>query len=202
MIKTMFWDLGGVVLTNAWDREQRISVLRDFGITDKKSLDEFGDRHREVAAVFETGKCSLDEYLAMTLFGMQIDVKEFRDRMMEQSHAWSALPVLQEIASSGRYFMSTLNNESRELNEHRIRRFELQNYFSLFCSSCYLNLTKPQKEIYETALQITQTDADECVFIDDRAQNVEAARLVGMKAIHYETPEQLREDLQRIGVVA
>ena len=130
-ITTIFWDLGGVVLTNAWDRDQRVQVLSEFNITTSEELNEFGDRHREVAAPFESGKFSLQEYLNLTLFGMpQIFTHDqFKEKMFEQSKPLPGLEVLKEVAGSGKYFLASLNNESKELNEHRIKHFELPNFF-------------------------------------------------------------------------
>ena len=201
-ITSIFWDLGGVVLTNAWDREQRVRVLNEFNIRTGEELNEFGDRHREVAALFESGKFSLQEYLNMTLFGMpQIFTHDqFKEKMFEQSKSLPGMEVLKQVAESGKYFLASLNNESKELNEHRIRHFDLPNYFGAFFSSCYLNIMKPNPEIYRAALNISHRKAEECVFIDDRSQNVEAARHCGMHAIHYKDPDQLRVELDKLNI--
>lgn len=201
-ISAIFWDLGGVVLTNAWDREQRVRVLNEFKITSAEELNEFGDRHREVAASFESGKFSLRQYLDLTLFGMPqvFSHDQFKEKMFEQSKPLAGLEVLKAVAKNGKYFLASLNNESRELNEYRIRHFELYNYFGAFFSSCYLNIMKPNPEIYQAALNISHRKAEECIFIDDRPQNVEAARQCGMYAIHYVDPDQLRNELAKLGI--
>ena len=64
MIRTLFWDIGGVLLTNAWDRTQRDAAMAKF------QLDpiEFQDRHEMVVSSFERGKISLDDYLDRTVF--------------------------------------------------------------------------------------------------------------------------------------
>jgi putative hydrolase of the HAD superfamily len=63
-IRALFWDVGGVLLTNAWDREQRERALAQFNL-DKE---EFHDRHAMVVSSLERGKISLDEYLLRTIF--------------------------------------------------------------------------------------------------------------------------------------
>ena len=201
-VTTIFWDLGGVVLTNAWDRDQRVKVLSEFGITSKADLDEFGDRHREVASLFEIGQCTLDQYLDMTLFGIERNFTrdQFKEKMFEQSQSLEGLEALKAAAATNKYFLATLNNESRELNEHRFQKFGLTRYFRAFFSSCYLKMMKPNPDIYQTALHLTQRNPDECVFIDDRAQNAEAARRVGLHAIEYKNPAQLRVELKKLEV--
>lgn len=201
-ITTLLWDLGGVVLTNAWDREQRIKVLHEFGITSKDELDEFGDRHREVAPLWEIGKCTIDDYLFMTLFGFSQAVSKdaFREKMFAQSEALSGIEVLKQVKASGKYFLITLNNESKELNEYRIDRFGLREYFSAFFSSCYLNMMKPNPKMYQTALHITQRSPEECLFIDDRQQNVESAKRLGLHAVHYTDNASLLRELRSCGI--
>jgi putative hydrolase of the HAD superfamily len=201
-ITTIFWDIGGVVLTNGWDREQRVKVLNEFGITSKAELDEFGDRHREVAGEFETGKYTIDEYLSMTLSGLslKINFEDFKKKMLEQSQILPGFEVLKEIASFGNYFLSALNNESSELNNYRIQKFELKKYFKVFFSSCYVRLMKPNPEIYKLALNITQKIPSECIFIDDRLQNIESAWRCGINAIQYNNPHQLRNELKKLEV--
>ncbi len=201
-ISTILWDLGGVVLSNAWDREQRVKVLREFGITSKADLDEFGDRHREAAPLWEIGKCTMEDYLFMTLFGFShsISKEDFREKMFEQSEPLDGLDVLKQVHATDKYFLVTLNNESRELNEYRIQHFKLATYFSAFFSSCYLNMMKPNPKIYATALQILQRAPEQCLFIDDRQQNVESAKRFGLHAIHYTDNESLVRELRSKGI--
>jgi FMN phosphatase YigB (HAD superfamily) len=59
---------------------------------------------------------------------------------------------------------------------------------------------KPGADIYRLALHITQREPGECLFIDDRSLNLECARELGMRTIHFQNSNQLREDLLRSGV--
>ena len=63
-ISALFWDVGGVLLSNAWDRKQRETALSRFNL----DVTEFQDRHEMVVSSFERGKITLDEYLDRTLF--------------------------------------------------------------------------------------------------------------------------------------
>lgn len=118
--------------------------------------------------------------------------------MLAQSQPYQeTLAIVGRLARSAKYLLATLNNESLELNVYRIRRFSLRNYFTLFCSSCFLGVKKPDDAIYRLALQITQRAAEEALLIDDRPLNLEWARNHGMQTIHYRAPAQLREELER-----
>ena len=51
---------------------------------------------------------------------------------------------------------------------------------------------------YEHILNKYGLEPEECVFIDDRPENVEGAKLVGMSGIRFETFEQANGELQRL----
>lgn len=198
-IRALFWDVGGVLLTNAWDHTERAAALEHFQLDEK----EFHDRHEMVVSSFERGKITLDEYLDRTVFyrprSFTLDV--FREYMFGLSKPFpQVLDVAHALADSGRYFMGTINNESRELNYYRIEHFGLRNFFRLFVSSCFVGLRKPERDIYRLALEITQIPAEQCCFIDDRALNLECAAKLGMKTIEMRHVDQLREDLGKLGI--
>jgi putative hydrolase of the HAD superfamily len=73
----------------------------------------------------------------------------------------------------------------------------LRDCFDVFFSSCFLGARKPDEKIYRIALELTQRSPEECLFVDDRALNVESARRVGMQAIQYRNVPELREQLRR-----
>lgn len=198
----IFWDLGGVLLSNGWDREQRASAVEHFAL----DADEFEDRHREMAAGLETGRCTLDDYLRATVFHAPrpFTAARFREFMLAQSDAFpGSLEVVDALAAGGRYLLATLNNESRELNEYRIARFGLRRRFTAFFSSSFLGWMKPDARIFRAALEISQRAPGETVFVDDRAQNLEPARALGMRTLRFrgeEGPEALRAGLAALGV--
>jgi putative hydrolase of the HAD superfamily len=198
-ISAIFWDVGGVLLSNAWDRTQRERTLAHFGLDEA----EFHDRHEMLVSSFERGKISLDEYLDRTVFYREraFTRQSFRDSMFSLSQPdTDTLKLTRELANSGKYLMSTINNESTELNLYRIRTFGLREIFRLFVSSCFVGLRKPEEGIYRLALQLTQKAPEECCFVDDRALNLESAARLGMRVIRKEGAEQLRTELGKIGV--
>jgi putative hydrolase of the HAD superfamily len=81
-----------------------------------------------------------------------------------------------------------------------MEKFGLRQIFSLFISSCFVGLRKPERDIYRLALETTQIPAAECCFIDDRALNLECAAKLGMHTIEMQKVEQLRENLAKLGV--
>jgi putative hydrolase of the HAD superfamily len=198
-IRAIFWDVGGVLLSNAWDHTQRAAALEHFHLDEE----EFHDRHEMVVSSFERGKITLDEYLERTIFyrSRPFTPDAFRDYMYSLSQPFpDVLEFAQELTDSGKYFMGTINNESRELNDYRIEKYGLRNIFRLFVSSCFVGFRKPERDIYRLALETTQIRAEQCCFIDDRALNLECAVKLGMQTIQMQQLEQLRGDLAKFGV--
>ncbi len=198
-ITAMFWDIGGVILTNGWGADARRRSAELFHL----DWEEFQDRHDLSFPAFDTGHISLDEYLNRTLFyrPRAFTREEFVAFMFAQSKEYpESRAVLDEVARSGKYFLGSINNEPLELNEYRIKVFQLRRDFQVFFSSCYLHTRKPEETIFRIALEVTQRPAGECVFIDDRPLNLENPRKLGMKTIHYQNAEQLRAELKNCGV--
>jgi putative hydrolase of the HAD superfamily len=198
-IRAIFWDVGGVLLSNAWDRTERTAALEHFRLDEE----EFHSRHEMVVSSFERGKISLDEYLERTVFyrNRPFTRDEFRDYMFSLSQPMpEVLDFARSLANSGKYLMGTINNESRELNVYRIEKFGLREMFRLFVSSCFVGLRKPESGIYHMAIEITQINPQECCFIDDRALNLECAAKLGMHTIQMQTLVQLRTELEKLGV--
>ena len=198
-ITALFWDVGGVLLSNAWDHEERQNTLKQFDLDDV----EFESRHEMLVSSFERGKISLQDYLERTVFyrPRPFTAEAFTQHMFSLSQPNpETLQLGKELSRSCKYLMSTINNESKELNLYRIQTFGLREIFSLFVSSCFVGLRKPEEGIYRLALEITQRPPEECCFIDDRPLNLDSASRLGMHVIQMKTAEQLRSDLQKLGV--
>jgi putative hydrolase of the HAD superfamily len=198
-IRAIFWDVGGVLLSNAWDHNERRQAFDHFHLDEEG----FKDRHEMLVSSFECGKITLDEYLDGTIFyrPRPFTRDSFREFMFSLSKPIpEVLDFARRLADSGKYFLSTINNESRELNDYRLEKFGLRKIFRLFVSSCFVGLRKPELGIYRLALEVTQIPAPECCFIDDRAPNLESPKQLGMNTIQMQTLDQLRGDLGKLGV--
>jgi putative hydrolase of the HAD superfamily len=199
-ITTLFFDIGGVCLSNGWDREQRRVVTDKYGF----DYDAFDRRHRQVVDSLERGQITLHEYLQWTIFyePRPFTIDDITAEIMQLSQPFlETLSIVRAVRKTGQYLLATINNESRELHEYRIQHFGLCDLFTAFFTSCYLGLLKPQPEHYRRALQITQRSADECLYIDDRPMNAEVAAILGMHSIQFTDAAQLEAALRSAGVV-
>ena len=202
-INQVLFDIGGVLGSNGWDREQRAVAVEKFAL----DSEDFQYRHEETVGAFESGQISLDEYLDVTVFWQPraFSRDDFKRFMFSLSTPWAdSLDVVRRLRQRTRgrptrVRMATLNNESRELNEYRIRYFGLCELFDVFFSSCWLGVRKPTRQIYERVLGMTQADPASSVFVDDREQNLAPARALGMQTIHFTSADQLSRSLAGLG---
>jgi len=133
-VKVLFWDNGGVILTNGWDRGSRRNAVETFNL----DWADFEDRHELMLNAFECGQASLDEYLQRTVFYREraFTPDDFKKFMLSQSQPFpESLDFLGKLTATGRYFSAALNNESLEINDYRIRTFKLHDYFEVFFSN-------------------------------------------------------------------
>jgi putative hydrolase of the HAD superfamily len=200
IVELVLFDVGGVLGSNGWDREQRDAAVARFGL----DAADFQYRHEETVGALEAGQISLDEYLDVTVFceGRSFSKDEFRRFMFEQSVPWpDSIAVARDLADNAVVRMATLNNESAELNEYRIEHFGLADIFPTFFTSCWLGTRKPTRKIYAQVLGMTQAEPARTLFVDDRVQNLRPAEALGMLTIHFVGAEQLRNELRGQGLL-
>jgi len=196
-ITTLFWDLGGVVLTNGWGHDSRRRAVEKFGL----DAADFEERHHAVFPAWEAGEGTIDRYLERTVFYQprSFSRADFMAFMYEQSQALTGgLELLRALSTAYRCVM--LSNDPREITEYRIQRFNLAPLFSVFCSSSFVGLRKPDPRIYSLALDLAQRAPEECLFLDDRCVNLEGAAALGIQTLQVRDPEQLPRELAARGI--
>ena len=196
-IKTIFLDVGGVLLTNGWDRNARERAIKEFGL----DADDVHERHHLTFDTYEEGKLSLDGYLSRIVFYKKrpFTPEKFKEFMFSQSLPYDdMLNFIRGLKRKYDLRMLTVNNEGGELNGYRIRKYKLYDFIDAFVSSCFVHFRKPDEDIFRIALDISQTPADEVVYLDDRPLFVEVAEGLGIKGIVHkdlETTKKALEDL-------
>lgn len=195
----LFFDIGGVLGTNGWDNEQRTRAAHHFALGA-----EFESRHQELIGDWEIGRLTLDEYLDSAVFfaPRSFTKEEFTAFMFDESEPFvGTIAIVAELAERGKLTLMTLNNESDELNRHRIAKFGLDGLFAAFLSSCWLGVRKPSHTIFERALAIAGAEAAEVLLIDDRQQNLVPAAAAGWETHHFIDAAGLRRDLEEREVI-
>jgi len=198
-IKTLFLDIGGVLLTNGWDHDARKLAATHFQL----DYTEMETRHHLSFDTFEEGKLTLEGYLNRTVFykPRSFSVDEFREFMFAQSQPHNdMIELIQKLKASYGLKIAVLSNEGRELNAYRINTFKLDSFVDFFISSCYVHLRKPDLDIFKLALDIAQTPAEQSVFIDNTELFATIAQGLGMHGIVHVNYQSTREQLALLGL--
>jgi putative hydrolase of the HAD superfamily len=193
-IKTLFVDVGGVLLTNGWDHLARRRAAKHF----KLDGAEMEERHGLNFETHEEDKISFNEYLDRVIFHEKrpFTRAEFRGFMFAQSKPVAGMIEL--ICSlKARYGLKIIvvSNESRQLNAHRISTFKLAGFVDAFISSCFVRLRKPDAAIFRLALDIAQTPARQIVYIENTALFVQVAEGLGIRGILHTDYQSTRAQL-------
>ena len=198
-ITHLFLDIGGVLLTNGWDRHMRRDAAEKFGL----DLDDLNDRHKMSFDTYEEGKLNLDTYLNQVVFYKErpFTREDFKNFMFAQSQPKTEMINLVS-GLKWKYKLKTaaISNEGRELTVHRIRKFNMTSFIDFFVSSCFVHFRKPDADMYRIALDISQADPARSVYIDDRALFVEIARSLGLHGIQHTDFELTRHSLKDLGL--
>jgi putative hydrolase of the HAD superfamily len=198
-VTTLFLDIGGVLLTNGWDRGIRSLASRKFGL----DYEEMDERHHLTFDTYEEGKLSLDEYLTRVVFYQErsFSREEFKEFMYAQSRAFpEMIELMRGLKTQHDLQVAAVSNEGRELTTYRVQQFKLGTFIDFFVSSCFVHYRKPDADIYRIALDISQVRPEQVVYIDDRAMFVEVAQGLGIRGIIHSGYESTRKTLEKLGL--
>lgn len=198
-IKVLFLDMGGVILTNGWPQSSRKLAAEKFSLDFK----EFNDRHKLFFDTYESGKISLQDYLQNVVFyePRNFTPEAFAEFIFQQTQPLNdMLEFVFKLKQQYGIRVIALNNEGRELNDHRIRTFGLEKLFDAFISSAFVKMRKPDQDIYTLALDIAFVKPSEALYIDDRLVFINVARSLGIQGIQHTSLENTRRELLQYGI--
>jgi putative hydrolase of the HAD superfamily len=181
-ITTMFLDIGGVVLTDGWDHHARRRAARHFAL----DWPEMEARHRLTFETYEQGKLTLEEYLGLVVFhqARPFNRAQFRRFMFAQSKPHpKMIDLVARVKATHDLKIAVVSNEARELNAYRIRRFKLGHLVDFFVSSCFVQMRKPDADVFRLALDLAQAEARNVVYIDNTPMFVQVAAQLGIRGI-------------------
>ncbi|MEO5942103.1 MAG: HAD-IA family hydrolase [Ferruginibacter sp.] len=199
VIKTIFTDIGGVLLTNGWDREGRRKAIELF----KLDPVETEERHHLTFDTYEVGKLTLDEYLQRLVFYKKrsFTPKDFIMFMYKQSKPFpEMIALMQELKKKYNLKIAVVSNEGRELNNYRIKKFGLNTFIDFFISSSFVHFRKPDADIFKLAVDVAQCPKKELLYIDDRPLFVQVAAAEGIKGIIHTDYESTIMKLKSFGL--
>ncbi len=198
-IKTLFLDIGGVLLTDGWDHQARRRAAKKFQL----EWADLESRHELNFATFEEGRLTLEVYLDRVVFHRKrpFTRAQFRRFMFAQSAPCPGMIGLAtRLKIRHRLKLLVVSNEARELNSHRIRHFKLAAFVDAFVSSCFIGVRKPDAGIFRLALDLAQTPVGQVVYVENTPLFVQIAAGMGIRSILHTDYKSTRTALAACGL--
>ena len=201
MIKTIFFDIGGVLIDIHPERTyQYLSDSADVEVSMVKESFPW-DAHDQ----YERGIINNEDWFST-----------FKESLpqpccLKRSDFWNAWKLLLGEEKNTVNILEALNKQysiwllSNTNPKHIQDEIEKRYLFpSLVNGAVYsfdVGVRKPEKEIYEIAMQRANANPQECLFIDDLLENIQAAKQIGIEGIHFISSEQLKQELVHLGII-
>jgi len=195
-LKILFFDVGGILLSNGWGHEAREEAAKRF----KLDYNEVNALHNFIFNVYEIGSITLDEYLDTVIFNHPRDFvrEDFKDFIYSTSVELPMLQFLKDWKKDCGFRIISVNNEGKELNDYRVRKFKLHECFDAFVSSCEVKMRKPDPGIWQLAMGIAQASPQQCVYFDDRKMFVDTAQKLGIRSFQHTSLEGTKKILETL----
>jgi epoxide hydrolase-like predicted phosphatase len=194
-IKVVFFDVGGVLVVDFI--RQKIKDLADrYG--KQREIHKLLEVSERIRPEVDLGKLGEAEFWTRILREVGVRASKHDCRCETYFRAIEGVQsVARDLRAKG-IRVAILSNDSRELSMRRREQYGFDSIFDDIIISSDHGMVKPDEEIFRFALQRSAAKAEECVFIDDREENVATARALGFHAIRFENVGRLRVELAEI----
>jgi epoxide hydrolase-like predicted phosphatase len=197
MIKAIVFDIGGVVMIRGKLRHLSEHISNATGMN-LEFVDKLVHKYWDI---WKLDGIKEEQFYNSII--KDLGVKADRKKIMidESKRNYPDTKVVSMIKKlRKKYLTVALTNNVREWFEDAIVNYDFMWLFNHIITSYETKKAKPDKAIYDIMLQKTGLKADECVFVDDQAENLPVPKKMGMKVIHYRNYKQCFEELRNLGV--
>ncbi|QHS54768.1 HAD family phosphatase [Mucilaginibacter sp. 14171R-50] len=109
--------------------------------------------------------------------------------------------IFEQLKNTNRYKIYALTNWSAETFPVALERYDFLNWFDDIVVSGTEKMRKPNPAFYQLLLQRHNVKAQNALFIDDNLRNVLAAQKLGIQSIHFNSPQQLKTELENLKII-
>jgi len=197
--RVLYSDIGGVLGTNGWDGDIRHTVCAKFNVP----TEEIDKRHQLMFDTFERGFMKFEEYLRWVFFASPrtFSLEAVRDFAFTASIPWPEnIALFQRVKQANGLKFGLISNEGQGITEYRMNAFGLREVADFIVISHCVHMRKPDKQIWQLALDLAQATPDQCIYVDDREIFVNVAAMLGFTAFQHVDLPSTREKFQRLGL--
>ena len=201
-ITTIIFDLGGVLIDwnpryvyrSIFDTEEKIDWFFENICTNE--WNENQDAGRSLKEATEELVAKHPEY--------ENEIRAYYDRWEEMLGGPIAetVEILRSLKETEKYKIYALTNWSAETFPVALQRYDFLQWFDGIVMSGEEKTRKPFPEIYQLLLDRFKINSSEAIFIDDSLRNIKGAEAIGITGIHFQSPQQLLQDLKQAQILA
>ena len=200
MIKWVFFDLAGVLFVEDPAGMARI-LSKSMGLPADRVGEAYYKDLRERLRRWNQGGCSALDFwkpVFQLRKGSSVSIKKkwIRETINTFVPISGTVNVLKRL--KGKVKLGIISNQPREVIRHMNQFKSFMGLFQLKVISCQVGLIKRFKDprIFRLALKRARAKPQECIYIDDRSVHADTAESLGMKGIVFESPGQLKRELE------
>ena len=199
MIKTIVFDMGGVLLLNDIDLVYK-KLAENLKVDPKLLLDLIKQNRRK----FMSGEYSAEGFaqLIKNNFELENNVAEIINKWRESFEQLMGLneELFNLIVMLRQNYKIAMLTDAPQLHSIVNKKKGLYESFHPCIISCEVGLVKPEKEIYELMLKELKHKPSECLFVDDNKANIETAKNIGFHTILFKDNEQFLGELKKLKI--
>ncbi len=196
----LYSDIGGVLGTNGWDSALRRNVCDKFDLP----AEEIDKRHLLMFDSYERGFMKFEDYLRWVFFASPrpFTLEDLRDYILNASVPWPQnIALLAHVKKANGLKVGLISNEGQGITEYRMSKFGLREVADFIVVSHCVHMRKPDRQIWQLALDLAQATPDQCIYVDDREMFVNVAAALGFTAFQHVDLESTRQKFERLGLV-
>jgi putative hydrolase of the HAD superfamily len=196
----LYSDIGGVLGTNGWDSALRRDVCAKFDLP----AEEIDKRHLLMFDSYERGFMKFEDYLRWVFFASPrpFTLEELRAHILQGSIPWPEnIALLRRVKKANGLKIGLISNEGQGITEYRMNAFGLREVADFIVISHCVHMRKPDRQIWQLALDLAQTTPEQCIYVDDREMFVNVAAGLGFTAFQHVDLDSTREKFERLGLL-
>jgi putative hydrolase of the HAD superfamily len=200
MIKRIIFDFGNVICR--FTNDLFIERISNLTLKSKEEVFDLIYKKSDITKIFESGLITSEEFYKelSNICGLNVSYDELKD--IYTKNKFTPILGMNELIESLKhnYKIGLLSNTGPWDYDYLQTVAPIINTFDSITTSFEVGVMKPDKKIFEDALSKSPLNPEECLYIDDIIEYVNAAKKIGMKAIQFMTLEKFKIDLKSFGI--
>ena len=204
-IKAIIFDLGGVIVNLDYSNfYKQIIALSPLEKPQTRIMLEFFRQ----SDLYHQGKMTDEEFYKLACEILQVcminqnQFYEAFNSIISDSSQPGMISLLKDLKDMKRYKLIALSNVNSSHWDYLLnKKWDFLEYFGEFILSHEVHLTKPDPRIFQLAIEKSECNAEEIVYVDDGLNNIRSANDLGIRGIYFTNVEDLIEEFKKLKII-